>query len=207
MTLPLSDNPHHLDLLCEALDLGDRRGDITPVAGGFHHRMWRLPTSTGVYAVKQLAPDTDLSGGDNNPLNQSEQIANLFADRGIPSLPALGNCGRYLQLIQHQGYLVYPWTNAKGLPKHRIVIRHLLPTALLPVLSFLGPAAAALLTGSVVIEQVFELPGIGRYFVQAALNRDYTLVMGIVVFYGVLIIVLNFLVDLAYRWLDPRVKL
>ena len=92
-------------------------------------------------------------------------------------------------------------------PTRRIVLRHLLPTALLPVLSFLGPASAALLTGSVVIEQVFELPGIGRYFVQAALNRDYTLVMGVVVVYAAFILLFNLLVDLCYARLDPRIRL
>lgn len=97
--------------------------------------------------------------------------------------------------------------HAKGLPQRRIVFRHLLPTALLPVLSFLGPAAAALLTGSVVIEQVFELPGIGRYFVQAALNRDYTLVMGVVVVYAAFILLFNLAVDLCYARLDPRIRL
>ena len=96
---------------------------------------------------------------------------------------------------------------AKGLPRRRIVFRHILPIALLPVLSFLGPAAAALLTGSVVIEQVFELPGIGRYFVQAALNRDYTLVMGVVVVYAAFILIFNLLVDLCYARLDPRIRL
>jgi oligopeptide transport system permease protein len=95
---------------------------------------------------------------------------------------------------------------AKGLPRRRIVRRHILPIALLPVLSFLGPAAAALLTGSVVIEQVFELPGIGRYFVQAALNRDYTLVMGVVVVYAAFILLFNLLVDLCYARLDPRIR-
>jgi oligopeptide transport system permease protein len=95
---------------------------------------------------------------------------------------------------------------AKGLPQRRILGRHVLPLALLPVLSFLGPAAAAMLTGSVVIEQIFELPGIGRYFVQAALNRDYTLVMGVVVVYAALILSFNLLVDLAYARLDPRIR-
>jgi oligopeptide transport system permease protein len=95
---------------------------------------------------------------------------------------------------------------AKGLPAHRILHRHVLPLALLPVVSFLGPAAAAMLTGSVVIEQVFELPGIGRYFVQGALNRDYTLVMGVVVVYAVLILAFNLLVDLTYARLDPRIR-
>ena len=96
---------------------------------------------------------------------------------------------------------------SKGLPKSRILRKHILPIALLPVLSYLGPAAAALLTGSVVIEQVFDLPGIGRYFVQAALNRDYTLVMGVVVVYAAFILTFNLLVDLLYARLDPRIRL
>jgi oligopeptide transport system permease protein len=86
-------------------------------------------------------------------------------------------------------------------------VHHALKPGLLPVISYLGPAAAAVITGSVVIEQIFGVPGLGRFFVQGALNRDYTLVMGVVVFYGTLIIVLNYLVDLAYAWLDPKVKL
>ena len=96
---------------------------------------------------------------------------------------------------------------AQGLPTWQIVLRHALKPALLPVVSFLGPATAAVITGSVVIEQIFGVPGLGRFFVTAALNRDYTLVMGVVVFYGVLIILFNFLVDVAYAWLDPKVKL
>lgn len=96
---------------------------------------------------------------------------------------------------------------AQGLPTRTIILRHALKPALMPVVSYLGPATAAVITGSVVIEQIFSIPGLGRYFVQGALNRDYTLVMGVVVFYGVLIIVANFFVDIVYRWLDPRVKL
>ena len=96
---------------------------------------------------------------------------------------------------------------AKGLPMRLIVWRHALKPAALPVLSYLGPAAAGIVTGSVVIEQVFGIPGIGRYFVQAALNRDYTLVLGVVIFYGALIILFNFLVDLLYGALDPRMRL
>lgn len=95
---------------------------------------------------------------------------------------------------------------AQGLSTMTIVLRHALKPALLPVVSYLGPATAAVITGSVVIEQIFGVPGLGRFFVQGALNRDYTLVMGVVVFYGTLIIVFNFLVDIAYAWLDPKVK-
>jgi oligopeptide transport system permease protein len=95
---------------------------------------------------------------------------------------------------------------ARGLSERRILWRHAMKPALLPVVSYLGPAAAALLTGSVVVEQIFGIPGIGRYFVQGAVNRDYTLVMGVVVFYGVLVILFNLLVDLTYRLIDPRMR-
>lgn len=95
---------------------------------------------------------------------------------------------------------------AKGLPGHVVITRHALKPALLPVVSYLGPAAAAVMTGSVVIEQIFGIPGVGRFFVQGALNRDYTLVLGVVVFYGALVVLFNLLVDLVYAWLDPRVR-
>jgi len=95
---------------------------------------------------------------------------------------------------------------AKGVGSGAILRRHALKPTILPVVSFLGPATAALLTGSLVVEQVFGLPGIGRYFVQGAVNRDYTLVMGMVIFYAALILLLNLLVDLLYGWLDPRIR-
>jgi oligopeptide transport system permease protein len=95
---------------------------------------------------------------------------------------------------------------AKGLARAALLRRHALKPTLLPVVSFLGPAAAALLTGSLVVEQVFGLPGVGRYFVQGAINRDYTLVMGMVIFYAALILLLNLLVDVVYGWLDPRIR-
>ncbi|MDX2418067.1 MAG: oligopeptide ABC transporter permease OppB [Xanthomonadales bacterium] len=95
---------------------------------------------------------------------------------------------------------------AKGLPESVVIRRHALRPALLPVISFLGPATAGMISGSVIIERIFSIPGLGSYFVQGALNRDYTLVMGVVIFYGVLIILLNFLVDLVYAWLNPKVR-
>jgi oligopeptide transport system permease protein len=95
---------------------------------------------------------------------------------------------------------------AKGLRERIVVVRHALKGALLPVVSYLGPATAQVVTGSVVIETIFGIPGIGRYFIQGALNRDYTLVMGTVIVYAVLIILLNLIVDLLYSLLDPKVK-
>ncbi|ERJ20497.1 Binding-protein-dependent transport systems inner membrane component [Salinisphaera shabanensis E1L3A] len=95
---------------------------------------------------------------------------------------------------------------AKGLSAARVVWVHALPAALTPIVSFLGPAAAGIITGSVVIETIFGIPGLGQFFVQGALNRDYTLVMGVVLFYGILIVLFNLAVDLLYGWLDPRVS-
>ncbi len=93
---------------------------------------------------------------------------------------------------------------AKGLKPHEVIFRHALRPAMLPVISYLGPAAVGLMTGSVVIEQIFGIPGMGRYFVQGALNRDYTLVLGVVLVIGVMMLLFNLLVDLLYRWVDPR---
>jgi oligopeptide transport system permease protein len=95
---------------------------------------------------------------------------------------------------------------AKGLPERITILRHAVKAALVPVVSYLGPAVAGIITGSIIIEQIFSIPGIGRYFVQAALNRDYTLVMGTVVVIAVFIILFNLLVDLLYAALDPRVR-
>jgi oligopeptide transport system permease protein len=96
---------------------------------------------------------------------------------------------------------------AKGLPLRTVILRHALRPALLPVASYLAPAIASIMTGSLVVESIAGLPGIGRYMVQGALNRDYTLVMGMVIIYSALLIVMGLVVDLLYAWLDPRVRL
>jgi len=106
--------------------------------------------------------------------------------------------------VLHANYI--RTARAKGLPESLIIRRHALRAALLPVISFLGPAMAGIITGSVVIEQIFQVPGLGRYFVLGALNRDYTLVMGVVIFYAGLILLLNLVVDVLYALLDPRVR-
>jgi oligopeptide transport system permease protein len=95
---------------------------------------------------------------------------------------------------------------AKGLSEWQVITRHALPTALLPLVSYAGPAMARVMTGSVVIEKIFGLPGLGSYFVDGALNRDYTLVMGAIIVYAGLIILLNLVADVLYAMLDPKVK-
>jgi oligopeptide transport system permease protein len=95
---------------------------------------------------------------------------------------------------------------AQGLGTLTVVRLHALKPAMLPVLSYMGPAIAAILTGSVVVEEIFGIPGLGQFFVRGALNRDYTLVLGIVVFYATLIVLLNLVVDVLYGAIDPRVR-
>jgi oligopeptide transport system permease protein len=95
---------------------------------------------------------------------------------------------------------------ARGVGRWRILWGHALRPALLPVVSYIGPATAFVVTGSLVVETVFGLPGTGRYLVQGAINRDYTLVMGMVIVYGTLVLLLNLIADLVYGWLDPRVR-
>ncbi len=95
---------------------------------------------------------------------------------------------------------------AKGLPLRTVVLRHALRPALLPVAGYLAPAVASIMTGSLVVESIAGLPGMGRYLVQGALNRDYTLVLGMVLVYSTLLIVMGLVVDLLYLWLDPRIR-
>ena len=95
---------------------------------------------------------------------------------------------------------------AQGLGTASVIRYHAMRPALLPVLSYMGPAIAAILTGSVVVEEIFGIPGVGQFFVRGALNRDYTLVLGIVIFYAALVIAMNFIVDVLYGFLDPRIR-
>ena len=161
------------------------------------------PLTGGSTAILRINPDTGQQiQSDGTVLRFNDSDAN---DGEVPQLAAIARLTRGAL----SEALDAPWirtARAKGLPEHLIVLRHALKPALLPVLSWLGPAAAGLMTGSVVVEQVFGIPGIGRYFVQGALNRDYTLVLGVVLFYGALVIAFNFLVDLAYGALDPRAR-
>ena len=95
---------------------------------------------------------------------------------------------------------------AKGLSEARVLLRHALRGGIQPVVSFLGPAAAGLLSGSFVVEKVFNIDGLGNEFVSAAFNRDYTMIMGTVLFYAVLVMLFNLLVDIVLAWLDPRIQ-
>jgi oligopeptide transport system permease protein len=106
--------------------------------------------------------------------------------------------------VLRSNYIRTAW--AKGLPARTVILRHALRPALIPVVSYLGPAIAFVVTGSLVVESVFGLPGSGRYLVQGAIDRDYPLVMGMILVYGAFTLVCNLVADLLYGWLDPRVR-
>lgn len=124
------------------------------------------------------------------------------------ALPQIAYIARLTRasLIEVLGSDFIRTARAQGLGTAAIVRYHAMKPAMLPVLSYMGPAIAAILTGSVVVEEIFGIPGVGQFFVRGALNRDYTLVLGIVIFYAALVILLNFIVDVLYGFLDPRIR-
>lgn len=131
-------------------------------------------------------------------------------DKLLPSITLGTAYAAYIARISRGGLLetlsrdFIRTARAKGLGQATVIFRHAMPVGLLPVVSFLGPALAGLLSGSFVVETLFQIPGLGRYFVQGAFNRDYTLVLGLSIFFATLIIVFNLLVDIAVAWLNPK---
>lgn len=124
------------------------------------------------------------------------------------ALPQLATVARLMRGSMIEALHAHHIRTAKslGLSDYAVVVRHAMRGAMLPIISYAGPAAAGLLTGSIIVETIFQIPGVGRYFIDAALNRDYTLVMGTVVMIAVFTIVFNLVVDLLYAVVDPRVR-
>lgn len=124
------------------------------------------------------------------------------------SLPLIAYITRIMRgsMIEVLNSLYIRTARAKGLPEWKVVVFHAMKPAILPVISFVGPATASIITGSIVIEQIFGLPGVGQHFIKGAINRDYTLVMGIVVISATFIILFNLITDVLYAYLDPRVR-
>ena len=123
----------------------------------------------------------------------------------LPQIAAISRLTR-ASMIEVLGSNFVRTARAKGMPERITITRHAIRAAMLPVVSYLGPAIAQIITGSVVVEQIFGIPGIGRYFVQSSLNRDYTMVMGVTIFYGALVIFCNLVADILYGVLDPKVR-
>lgn len=123
----------------------------------------------------------------------------------IPQIAAVTRLTR-ASMLEVLGSNFVRTARAKGLPEFVTLTRHAIRAAMLPVVSYLGPAIANIVTGSVIVEQIFGIPGIGRYFVQGAINRDYTLVLGVTILFGSLIILCNLIADICYGILDPKVR-
>ena len=136
-------------------------------------------------------------------------VANMVLPVVVLALPQIAIISRLTRagMIEGLASNYVRTARAKGLGEGRIVVRHALRAALLPLVSYLGPACAGLITGSLVVERIFNLPGLGKFFVISALQRDYTVVMGMVIVYAALILVLNLVADLIVAALDPRVRL
>lgn len=107
--------------------------------------------------------------------------------------------------ILHSDYIRTAYS--KGLSDSTVLFKHALRNALIPVVTLLGPITASLITGSYVVETVFQIPGLGQYFISSVINRDYPLVMGMTLLFGFILIICNFIVDLTYSWIDPRIRL
>ncbi len=133
-------------------------------------------------------------------------------DKILPSLTLGAAYAAYIARLTRSGMLevlsqdYIRTARAKGLPERVVILKHALRGGVIPVVAFLGPAFAGLLSGSFVVETVFQIPGLGRFFVQAAFNRDYTMILGSTVFFAVLIVVFNLLSDVLAAWLNPRLR-
>jgi len=137
---------------------------------------------------------------------------NTWKDRLLPSITLGFAYAAYISRLTRGGMMeirtqdFVRTARAKGLRESTVLLKHCLRGGLLPVVSYLGPALAGIVTGALVTESIFNIPGLGRFFIQSALNRDYTVIMGVTLLYFTLIFVCNLLVDLVYAVLDPRVK-
>lgn len=137
---------------------------------------------------------------------------NMPGDKVLPAITLGAAYAAYIARLSRGGMLevmsqdYIRTARAKGLPEHVVVLKHGLRGGLVPVVAFLGPAFAGLLSGSFVVETIFQIPGLGRFFVQAAFNRDYTMIMGTTIFFAVLIVFFNLLSDIIAVWLNPRLR-
>jgi len=158
----------------------------------------------GVYGVSVFGFDLTLPVGGWN----DGALRNMILPVIVLALPQVAIISRLVRgsMVEVLRSNYVRTARAKGVPDRLVVMRHALRAAILPLVSYLGPAVAGILTGSLIVEQIFGLPGIGRYFVEGALDRDYTLVMGVMIYYAAFVIVLNLVADILYGVLDPRVR-
>lgn len=135
----------------------------------------------------------------------AQAVLPALALAGMPTAVIARFMRSNLLEVMQQDYI--RTARAKGLSQRVVVYRHALRNAIMPIITYLGPLVAGIFTGSFVVESIFAIPGLGQYFVSSISNRDYTVILGVTVFYSIFLVAMNFLVDLAYVWVDPRIKL
>ncbi len=210
--------PVSLTLGMVALLLAMVTGIPLGVIGALYHRRWPDLVATGLSLFGICVPNFVLGpllilvfvfGLHLLPLGGWGSLSQLI----LPAITLGAVRAAYIARLARAGTLevvdldFVRTARAKGLAERRVLLRHTLRLALLPVVTYLGPATASILVGSVVVEKIFAIPGLGTFFVNAALNRDYTLAMGTVLLYSTLLISLNILVDILHHLLDPRQEL
>lgn len=135
----------------------------------------------------------------------SQVVLPALALAGMPTAVIARFMRSNLLEVMQQDYI--RTARAKGLTEMTVVYRHAIRNAIMPIITYLGPLVAGIFTGSFVVENIFAIPGLGQYFVSSISNRDYTVILGVTVFYSCFLVVMNLVVDLAYSWIDPRIKL
>ena len=188
------------------------------IVGGLHPHTW-LDSISQAIALLGISLPTFVSGSlllillsvkiQIFPIGGWGNLSNVLLPAFALSLPFAAYISRLTRfgMIDEMRKDYIRTARAKGLPAHRVALGHALRNAFLPVLSYLGPAAAVAMTGSFVVEKVFAVPGIGRHFVEAVLGKDITLIMGVVLVYSTMLVMFNLSVDVLYRWIDPRISL
>lgn len=160
--------------------------------------VWIFALTLGLFAVGGLGTFPNIG---MNPYNMTLPVVTL----ALPQIAIISRLMRASVIeTMRSGHI--RTARAKGLSERQVILKHALPSAILPLVSYAGPAMARVMTGSLVIEKIFGLPGMGTYFVDGAINRDYTLVMGALIIYATLIVLFNLIADILYALLDPKVK-
>lgn len=210
--------PVSLTLGIEAMLLAIGFGVLIGVVAALYHNRWPDYLATTVAVLGISVPSFILAGLMQYFLAYKLQLFPISGWKGFTYsiLPALAIAFSHMgfiakltrsSMLEQNNSDYVKMARAKGIGKWTVVFRHTLRNALLPVITYLGPLTAGVVTGSFIVEQIFAVPGLGKHFVQSITNRDYTVVMGTTVFYAIILLFAVFIVDILYSVIDPRIKL
>ena len=210
--------PVSLTLGIEAMLLAIGFGVLIGVVAALYHNRWPDYLATTVAVLGISVPSFILAGLMQYFLAYKLELFPISGWKGFSYslLPALAIAFSHMgfiakltrsSMLEQNNSDYVKMARAKGIGKWTVVFRHTLRNALLPVITYLGPLTAGVVTGSFIVEQIFAVPGLGKHFVQSITNRDYTVVMGTTVFYAIILLFAVFIVDILYSVIDPRIKL